>query len=77
MGRVDIRKIRKDEIVLVARKLVARKGWQNTTLADIAREAGVSLGVITYHFTNKDDQYRHGEVCGREPRRAVCGSGRN
>jgi TetR/AcrR family fatty acid metabolism transcriptional regulator len=55
MGRVDIRKIRKDEIVLVAGKLVARKGWQNTTLADIAREAGVSLGVITYHFTNKDE----------------------
>ena len=55
MARLDIRKIRKDEILEVATRLVARKGWQNTTLADIAREANVSLGVITYHFSNKDE----------------------
>jgi AcrR family transcriptional regulator len=58
VARLDIRKIRKDEVVRVATKLVARKGWQNTTLADIAREANVSLGVITYHFSSKDEIIR-------------------
>lgn len=58
MARLDIRKIRKDEIIQVATRLVSRKGWQNTTLADIAGEANVSLGVITYHFANKDEIIR-------------------
>lgn len=58
MARLNIHEIRKDEVVRVATKLVARKGWQNTTLADIAREANVSLGVITYHFSNKDEIIR-------------------
>ena len=58
VARVDISRIRKDEVMRVATKLVARKGWQNTTLADIAREAGVSLGVITYHFSSKDEIIR-------------------
>jgi len=31
------------------------RGFANTTLNDIAKEAGVSTGVITYHFRNKDD----------------------
>jgi AcrR family transcriptional regulator len=58
MARLNIQKIRKDEVVRVATRLVARKGWQNTTLADIAREAKVSLGVITYHFSGKDEIIR-------------------
>jgi len=58
VARLDIRKIRKDEITQVATRLVSRKGWQNTTLADIAAEADVSLGVITYHFSGKDEIIR-------------------
>ena len=58
MARLDIRKIRKDEITQVATRLVSQKGWQNTTLADIAEAANVSLGVITYHFSGKDEIIR-------------------
>jgi AcrR family transcriptional regulator len=58
VARLDISRIRKDEVVSVATKLVAKKGWQNTTLADIAREANVSLGVITYHFSGKEEIIR-------------------
>jgi AcrR family transcriptional regulator len=58
VARLNIRKIRKDEIIEVATRLVARKGWQNTTLADIASEANISLGVITYHFSSKDEIIR-------------------
>ncbi len=58
MARLDIRTMRKDEIIEVASKLVAKRGWQNTTLADIAREADISLGVITYHFSGKDEIIR-------------------
>ena len=31
-----------------------RNGYQNTSLADIAREAGVSKGLVHYHFESKD-----------------------
>ncbi len=58
MPKLDIHKIRKDEIVQVASALVAKKGWQNTKLTDIAKEADVSLGVITYHFSSKDEIIR-------------------
>ncbi len=58
MARLDIRTMRKDEIIEVASRLVAKKGWQNTTLADIAKEADISLGVITYHFSGKDEIIR-------------------
>lgn len=46
---------RRKQIIDTAIQTVARQGFSNTTLADIARAAGVSTGVITYHFHGKDD----------------------
>lgn len=50
-----IEEVRRKQIVDTAIRTIATRGFANTTLNDIAEEAGVSTGVITYHFRNKDD----------------------
>lgn len=55
MARVDVRSIRRDQILDAAEHLVAQRGWSQTSFAEICREAGISNGVLTYHFKDKDD----------------------
>jgi len=50
-----IEDLRRKQIVDTAIRTIATRGFANTTLNNIAEEAGVSTGVITYHFRNKDD----------------------
>jgi AcrR family transcriptional regulator len=47
--------MRRTQILEAAQRLVAEKGWAATTYADICREAGISNGVLTYHFKSKED----------------------
>jgi len=42
-------------IIDVASKLMADKGVKQTTLADIAREAGISRGTLFYYYASKND----------------------
>lgn len=44
---------RRKQIIEVATKTIAQKGFNNTSLEDIAANAGISKGVISYHFSNK------------------------
>jgi AcrR family transcriptional regulator len=55
LRRVDVRSQRRVQILEAAQRLVAEKGWPATTYADICREAGISNGVLTYHFKSKED----------------------
>lgn len=45
---------RKQRILAVAENLLARNGWRNTSLAQIAREAGVSAAGLLHHFESKE-----------------------
>ena len=45
---------RKQRILAVAQRLVSRNGWRNTTLAQIAREAGVTPAGLLHHFESKE-----------------------
>lgn len=45
---------RKQRILKVAQRLLTRNGWRNTTLAQIAGEAGVSPAGLLHHFESKD-----------------------
>lgn len=45
---------RKQRILEVAERLLARNGWRNTSLAQIAREAGVSPAGLLHHFESKE-----------------------
>src|SRR6266849_6959669 len=55
MNRVDIHPHRRQQIITGAERLLARNGWAATTFADICKEAGISNGVLTYHFKDKDE----------------------
>jgi AcrR family transcriptional regulator len=45
---------RKQRILAVAQRLLTRNGWRNTTLAQIARESGVSPAGVLHHFQSKE-----------------------
>jgi AcrR family transcriptional regulator len=50
-----IEEARRKQLVEVAIETIASEGFINTTLADIARRADISKGVISYHFDSKDE----------------------
>lgn len=54
--RVDHQK-RKQIIAKAAMKLIEQKGAEATTLRDIAKEVGLSLGSIQYYFPKQSDLY--------------------
>lgn len=45
---------RRQRILLAAEHLLARNGWRNTSLAQIARIAGVSAAGLLHHFASKE-----------------------
>jgi AcrR family transcriptional regulator len=45
---------RKLRILAVAERLLARNGWRNTSLAQIAKEAGVTPAGLLHHFESKE-----------------------
>lgn len=61
---------RREEIVQAAIRLFCEKGYEGTTIRDIAREVGVAEGLIYHYFPSKNDliwacwqrQYWHGLV---------------
>ena len=46
---------RREQIVKAATKLFSEQGYYGTTIQDIAREAGISVGLIYQYFRDKDD----------------------
>ncbi len=48
-------KERRTEIADGLFRCIATRGYANTTVRDIAREAGVGLGLITHYFESKDE----------------------
>ena len=42
-------------IIKVATELIGKKGVEKTSLADIAREAGISKGTLYYYYPTKND----------------------
>lgn len=42
------------QIIAAATRVIARRGYARSSLADIAREAGMSKGAVHYHFATKE-----------------------
>jgi len=55
MGRKSMAKERRAEIAHGLYQSIARRGYANTSVRDIAREADIGLGLITYYFDSKDE----------------------
>jgi AcrR family transcriptional regulator len=49
---------RREQLLLVARHLFAERGFQATTMDDIAKEAGFTKPILYQHFESKSDLYR-------------------
>jgi TetR/AcrR family transcriptional regulator, fatty acid metabolism regulator protein len=54
-GRTFIEEARRRQIIEHAVDVIADHGFSGATLSRIAESAGISKGVISYHFDGKDD----------------------
>src|SRR5438105_2365671 len=45
----------RQQVIDAAIKTIAKRGISNTSVSDIASSAGMSKGVVHYHFKSKDD----------------------
>ncbi len=48
----------KEQIITVAERLFADKGFAGTTLRSVVNEAGVNLAAVNYHFGSKEELFR-------------------
>lgn len=55
MSKMDVATERKNQIVRATVDCIAKHGYHNFSMQDVARAAGVSKGIIHYYFLNKDD----------------------
>lgn len=46
--------LRRNQLIRATIRSVARRGFAETTMADVTREAGLSLGLVNLHFKSKD-----------------------
>ena len=56
MGALE-RQARELQIIDAAAKIFATKGFGSTKIKDIAKEAGVSVGIVYFYYKNKDELY--------------------
>ena len=53
--RTANREQRRRQLIDATMKCIARRGMSSTTLGDVAREAGLSQGIVNLHFESKDN----------------------
>lgn len=58
MARPSVEAERKEQILRSACNVIAERGISGLRVADVARDAGVSPGIIHYYFDNKRDLMR-------------------
>lgn len=54
-SRTAARAQRRQQLIDATMKCIGRKGIGGTTLADVARQAGLSQGIVNLHFQSKDN----------------------
>ena len=54
-NKSDIIKLRRSQLTRAAYSVVSKKGYYNFTIKDIAKEAGLSTGLVHYYFKDKQD----------------------
>jgi AcrR family transcriptional regulator len=57
--RPSVEPERREQLIAAAARVIARSGYDAATVRDVAREAGMSTGVIAYYFEGKDDLFAH------------------
>lgn len=54
-----IAEARREQIIEAAIKILDEVGYVKASLAQIAKKAGISTGLISYHFSDKSDLMNH------------------
>ena len=54
--RTAAKEVRQQQLIRATLNAVAKKGFAETTMADVAREAHLSQGIINLHFRSKDNE---------------------
>ncbi len=52
------KEMRREQILAAAKRVFAANGFHATTIADVARQAGVSYGIVYWYFDNKEALFR-------------------
>jgi len=47
--------VRRQQLIDSTIAVLARKGYAGLTVADVAKEAGLSAGIVIFHFNSKDE----------------------
>ena len=45
---------RREQLIKATIRCIAKRGLSGTTMADVTREAGLSLGIVNFHFQSKE-----------------------
>ena len=54
MARDAIKEIRREQLIVATIDVIARKGFSELTLADVAETAKLSTGIVNFYFKSKD-----------------------
>ena len=57
-ARTPIEDVRRTELISATLRVISAQGFEGTTVRDIARAAGASVGSVNYYFSSKDDLLR-------------------
>ena len=55
MSRADRAERRREELLQISLRLFSERGFEGTSIRDIAREAGITEGLIYHYFQSKKD----------------------
>ena len=53
--RKATRDVRRQQLIDATIKVLGKKGYASLTVADVARLAGLSTGIVIFHFNSKDE----------------------
>lgn len=54
-GRKASKEVRKQQLIDATIRILGQKGYSNLTVSDVAKAAGLSTGIIIFHFSSKDE----------------------
>ena len=49
-----LKRRRREQLIQSTIASIAKRGFADTTLANVAQGAGLSRGIVNFHFTNKE-----------------------
>lgn len=55
LGRSATRELRRQQLIEATIDAIAKRGFADTTMADVAAGAGLSQGIVNFHFHSKEE----------------------